>query len=285
MAFLRGFCRLLLLLCLGSLAAAWAQVPVPALTARVTDLTGTLSEAQRQSLESRLAAFEKAKGAQVAVLLVPTVKPESIEQYGIRVAEAWKLGRKGVDDGLILLMARNDREVRIEVGYGLEGVVPDVVAKRIIEETMVPRFRAGDLAGGIEDGVDRLLQVISGEPLPAPAPAVADGGGGGADVDLLFPLFMIAVVAGNVLRALLGRLLAAGVCGGLAAGVAGLLGASLFGIAGIGILVFIFILAGGSGFSGGRGGGGGWSGGGGFSGGGFSGGGGSFGGGGASGRW
>ncbi len=285
MAFLCGFCRLLLLLCLGSLTAAWAQVPVPALTARVTDLTGTLSEAQRQSLESRLAAFEKAKGAQVAVLLVPTVKPESIEQYGIRVAEAWKLGRQGVDDGLILLMARNDREVRIEVGYGLEGVVPDVVAKRIIEETMVPRFRAGDLAGGIEDGVDRLLQVISGEPLPAPVPAVADGGGGGADVDLLFPLFMIAVVAGNVLRALLGRLLAAGVCGGLAAGVAGLLGASLFGIAGIGILVFIFILAGGSGFSGGRGGGGGWSGGGGFSGGGFSGGGGSFGGGGASGRW
>jgi len=284
MAFLRGFCRLLLLLCLGCLTAAWAQVPVPALTARVTDLTGTLGEARRQSLESRLAAFEKEKGAQVVVLLVPTVKPESIEQYGIRVAEAWKLGRKGVDDGLILLMAKNDREVRVEVGYGLEGVVPDVVAKRIIEETMVPRFRAGDLAGGIDAGVDRLLQVIGGEPLPAPAPAVADGGSG-ADADLLFPLFMIAVVAGNVLRALLGRLLAAGVCGGLAAGVAGLLGASLFGIAGIGILVFIFILAGGSGFSGGRGGGGGWSGGGGFSGGGFSGGGGSFGGGGASGRW
>lgn len=277
MAFLRWFRRLLLLLCLGGLTAAWAQVPVPALKARVTDLTGTLSEAQRQSLENRLAAFEREKGAQVGVLLVPTVRPESIEQYGIRVAEAWKLGRKGVDDGLILLVAKNDREVRIEVGYGLEGAVPDVVAKRIIEESIVPRFRAGDMAGGIGAGVERLLAVIGGESLPAPT---ADHGGGDLNVDLLFPIFMVAVVAGNVLRALFGRLLAAGACGGVAAVVAGFMGASLFGVAGIGIVVFLFILVGGSGFVGGGGGGGGWSGGGGFSGGG-----GGFGGGGASGRW
>lgn len=280
MVFLRCVCRLLLLFCLGGLTAAWAQVPVPALKARVTDLTGTLSESQRQSLESRLAAFERDKGAQVGVLLVPTVRPESIEQYGIRVGEAWKLGRKGVDDGLILLVAKNDREVRIEVGYGLEGAVPDVVAKRIIEEAIVPRFRAGDMAGGIGAGVERLLAVIGGEPLPAPTASSA-GTGDGLNVDLLFPIFMIAVVAGNVLRALFGRLLAAGASGGVAALAAGLMGASLFGVAGIGIVVFCFILVGGSGFiGGGSGGGGGWSGGGGFSGGG-----GGFGGGGASGRW
>lgn len=272
-------CFLLALGCALLATGAWAQVPVPALQARVTDLTGTLEPGRRQALESRLAAFEKEKGAQIGVLLVPTVRPESIEQYGIRVAEAWKLGRKGVDDGLVLLVAKNDREVRIEVGYGLEGVVPDVVAKRIIEESIVPRFKAGDMAGGIEAGVERLMAVVGGEPLPPPA---AGGGAGEAsDIDLLFPVFMAAVIAGSILRALLGRLLAAGACGGVAAVAAGFMGASLFGIAGVGAIVFFFILVGGAGIFPGGGGGGGWS----SGGGGFSGGGGGFGGGGASGRW
>jgi len=265
-----------LLLCLPNLVQA--EVPLPPLKARVTDLSGALPQERKAALERRLAEFEGRKGAQVAVLVLPTVRPESIEQFGIRLAEQWKLGRKGVDDGLILIVALSDREMRIEVGYGLEGVVPDVVAKRIIEEVIIPRFKAGDVPGGIEAGVDKLLAVIDGEPLPPPASDA--GSGAGDDVDLLFPVFMIAIVAGSILRALLGRLLAAGACGGVAALVAGLMGASLFGIAGIAILVFLFILMGGSGIGGG--GGGGWSSGGG---GGFSGGGGSFGGGGASGRW
>lgn len=263
--------------------AAWAQVPVPPLKARVTDLTGTLDSSRRNALETRLADFERQKGVQIGVLLVPSVKPESIEQYGIRVAEAWKLGRKGVDDGLILLVAKNDREVRIEVGYGLEGVVPDAVAKRIIEEDIVPRFRNGDMAGGIEAGVGRLVAVISGEPLPPPA--LRASGSRASDGEQLFPLLLAAVVVGAMLRAVLGRLMAAGASGGVAALVAGFMGASVLGIAGVGIGVFLFVLFGNSGVGGvggfgGRGGGGGWS-----SGGGFSGGGGGFGGGGASGRW
>ncbi|HJW01697.1 MAG TPA: YgcG family protein [Azospira sp.] len=262
--------------------AARAQVPVPPLKARVTDLTGTLDSNRRNALETRLADFERQKGVQIGVLLVPTVKPESIEQYGIRVAEAWKLGRKGVDDGLILLVAKNDREVRIEVGYGLEGVVPDAVAKRIIEEDIVPRFRSGDMAGGIEAGVERVVAVISGEPLPPPASQAS--GSRASDGEQLFPLLLAAVVVGAMLRAVLGRLMAAGASGGVAALVAGFMGASLLGIAGVGIGVFLFVLLGNGGGLGGFGGpggrGGGWS-----SGGGFSGGGGGFGGGGASGRW
>ena len=279
MAWLRAGLAALALCCL--LPTAWAQVPVPPLKARVTDLTGTLDSSRRNALEARLADFERQKGAQIGVLLVPTVKPETIEQYGIRVAEAWKLGRQGVDDGVILLVAKNDREVRIEVGYGLEGMVPDVVAKRIIEESIVPRFRSGDMAGGIEAGVERLVAVISGESLPPPsaARAASDAGSGG---EQLFPLLLAAVVVGSMLRAVLGRLTAAGASGGIAALVAGVMGASLLGIAGVGIGVFLFVLLGNSGVGGlgGRGGGGGWS-----SGGGFSGGGGGFGGGGASGRW
>ena len=156
-----------LLLCGIALAAA-AEVPVPALKARVTDLAGVLTSAQRTALEERLAAFEAKKGSQIAVLIVPTTQPETIEQYGIRAVDAWKLGRKGVDDGALLLVAMKDRAVRIEVGYGLEGVLPDAIAKRIIDEEIVPRFRAGDYYGGIEAGVGRMIRVIEGEPLPPP---------------------------------------------------------------------------------------------------------------------
>ncbi|HSD60573.1 MAG TPA: YgcG family protein, partial [Burkholderiales bacterium] len=153
-----------------------AEVPVPPLQARVTDLTRTLSGGQQAALERRLAAFEQKKGSQVAVLIVPSTRPETIEQYAIRVAEQWKLGRKGVDDGALLLVAKDDREVRIEVGYGLEGVLPDATAKRIISEVIVPRFRQGDFAGGIDAGVGRMISVIEGEPLPPPQQRASGGG-------------------------------------------------------------------------------------------------------------
>ena len=139
-----------------AVACAEPLVPVPALAARVTDLTGTLTPEQVAALDSKLGSFEQAKGSQVAVLVVPTTRPEEIEQYAIRLADAWKLGRKGVDDGAILLVARDDRKVRIEVGYGLEGVLPDATANRIIDEDIVPRFRSGDYYGGIDAGVDRI---------------------------------------------------------------------------------------------------------------------------------
>src|SRR5574340_907947 len=128
---------------------AVADVAVPPLKSRVTDLTGTLSANEAVQLEQKLAAFEEKKGSQIAVLIVPTTQPETIEQYAIRVAEAWKLGRKGVDDGVLLLIAKNDRTLRIEVGYGLEGVLPDAIAKRIIDELIVPAFRQGDFAAGL----------------------------------------------------------------------------------------------------------------------------------------
>src|SRR5688572_31953205 len=152
-----------------ALGLAWAQVAVPPLTARVTDLTGTLTREQRVGLERSLEAFEARKGSQIAVLLVPTTAPEAIEQYALRVAEQWKIGRKKVDDGAILVVAKDDRALRIEVGYGLEGALNDATANRIIRELIVPRFREGDFYGGINAGLDRMMRVIDGEPLPAPA--------------------------------------------------------------------------------------------------------------------
>lgn len=145
---------------------ALADVAVPPLKARVTDLTGTLSAQQLATIEQNLAAFEKRKGSQIAVLIVPTTQPEAVEQYAVRVEEQWKLGRKGTDDGVLLLIAKDDRRLRIEVGYGLEGVLPDSIAKRIIEDDITPRFKQGDFYGGISAGVDRLIRKIDGEPLP-----------------------------------------------------------------------------------------------------------------------
>src|SRR5512145_1050521 len=130
---------LALLLC----GTAQAEVAVPELKQRVTDLTATLDAGQIQLLENKLAAFESAKGAQIAVLLLPTTEPETIEEFGIRVAESWKLGRKGVDDGVLLLVAKDDRKLRIEVGYGLEGILPDAVGKRIVSDDIAPHFRQG----------------------------------------------------------------------------------------------------------------------------------------------
>lgn len=269
----------------GALAVA-ALVPVPRLSTRVTDLTGTLPPADIQSIEQRLAAFERTKGSQVAVLLVPTTQPETIEQFGIRVVDQWKLGRGKVDDGALLLVARNDRAVRIEVGYGLEGALPDAIAKRIIEEVIIPRFRAGDFPGGIRDGVERMLGVIEGEPLPPPSRRdLGSAVGAFQNPDSIMFVVVGFLIVGGILRALMGRLPAALIGGSLAGVIAGVLvGALVIGGA-VAVLVFLILLLQGTGS--GRGGyyGGGRSGGGFGGGGGFSGGGGGFGGGGASGRW
>jgi uncharacterized protein len=286
---------------------AWTR-PVPAAeplaaippVARVVDQTGTLTPDQVEALTQKLAALEARKGSQIAVLIVPTTQPEDIAQYGIRVAEQWKLGRKGVDDGAILLVALKDRRMRIEVGYGLEGVVSDLASNRIIDEYLRPAFRAGDFYGGINAAVDRLVGLVDGEPLPPPkAEAARNRGGDG--IGAVFPvLFVVALIAGPILRRLLGRPIGAAATGGLAGYVAWLL-VGVLGIAAVvAIAAFVFTLIGGLGgggpwASGRRGGFGGWGGGlggGGFGGGGFggggggwSGGGGGFGGGGSSGSW
>ncbi len=270
---------------LGAALLARAEVPVPALSGRVVDLTGTLSGQAVNRLESRLADFEAKKGSQIAVLIVPTTQPEDIEQFGIRVAEQWKLGRKGVDDGAILLVAKNDRHVRIEVGYGLEGALPDATAERIIADTIAPHFKVGDYDGGVEAGVERMIRVVDGEPLPEPdrrweASPQSIG-------NLLPLLFGVVLVAGGVLRSLFGRLPGALAAAALAGLIAWVLSRFVLLGVGAGVLGFLFALlfggargwaAGGGwgGFGGGLGGGGG---------GGFRGGGGGFGGGGASGSW
>src|SRR6201988_3227417 len=162
-----------LLLCWAGLAAA--DVTVPPLTGRVVDQTGTLAPSDIASLTQQLKDLESRKGSQVAVLIVPTTQPETIEQFSIRAAEAWKIGRKKIDDGALLVIAKNDHRLRIEVGYGLEGALTDVTARRIIDETIVPRFKEGDFAGGISEGLTRMIGVIDGEPLPKPAPEASHG--------------------------------------------------------------------------------------------------------------
>ena len=283
---------LALMLCWG--LAAVADVAVPPLTGRVVDRTGTLNSGDVSSVEQKLRDFESRKGSQVAVLIVPTTEPETIEQYSLRVAEQWKIGRKKIDDGAILVVAKNDRKLRIEVGYGLEGALNDVTAKRIIDEVITPKFRSGDFGGGISDGVDRILGVIDGEPLPAPAKRQTLNFNNFDVGDLLNPFVIIAVlVLGGIMRSTLGRLFGSLATGGLLALVAWFLVGSLIVSAITGLIASIFTLFGDAITTPGRSGGGGWSGGGGsYSGGssssdsgGFSGGGGSFGGGGASGSW
>jgi len=150
--------------------AAVADVAVPPLTGRVVDKTATLSSSDVASLDQTLKDFEARKGSQLAVLIVPTTQPETIEQYSLRVAEAWKIGRRKIDDGAILVVAKDDRKLRIEVGYGLEGALTDVTSKRIIDEIITPSFRSGNFAAGISAGVDRIIRVVDGEKLPAPEP-------------------------------------------------------------------------------------------------------------------
>ncbi|HEY7739634.1 MAG TPA: YgcG family protein [Steroidobacteraceae bacterium] len=271
-------------------AVAQSLRPVPPLATRVTDLTGTLSQAEQAELEAELAGFESRKGAQIAVLIVPSTEPEAIEQYSIRVVDAWKLGRAASDDGALLLVAKDDRAMRIEVGRGLEGALTDLVSKRIVSDTIAPHFRQGDFAGGIAAGVAQMIRVIDGEPLPAPD----RGWGGGTErlAGMLPILFGVVFVGSMVLRAILGRALGSvatgGVTGAIVWWVTQVLGLAI----GVGIVAIIASLL--LGFAGprrwsSRPGHGGWSTGGwgrGSSGsGGFRGGGGSFGGGGASGRW
>jgi uncharacterized protein len=263
-------------------ATGWAQVAVPPLTAQVVDQTGTLTSEQKAELERRLRQLELRKGSQIAVLVVASTAPETVEQYALRVAEQWKLGRKGIDDGALLLVAKDDRAVRIEVGYGLEGALNDATASRIIREIIVPRFRDGDFYGGVNAGVDAMRGVIEGEPLPAPKAARSEGGNVGQALPVLL---ILALVAGGLLRAMLGRFLGGAITGGLVGALAWLLVGTIAVALFAGVIAFVFTLLGGGrgygygGFAGGFGGGG-------FSSsGGFSGGGGSFGGGGASGRW
>jgi uncharacterized protein len=280
-------------------------VAIPALSARVTDRTNTLSASERQALETKLADWEAKTGNQLVVLIVPTTKPEPIESYSIRVAEAWKIGRKGQDNGAIFVVAKDDHRMRIEVGYGLEGVLTDVTSHRILDETVAPLFKQNRFAEGIDAGVDRIIAVVgSGQPLPAPAKSPSRGTPGhGFDFgQLLIFLFVAVPIIGSVLSRIFGRVLGSGVGGGVLGAAAWLLAGSVAIGVGVGILVLLFLLLftagaglippggmrsgsrhGGVWFPGGGGfGGGGFGGGGG---GGFSGGGGSFGGGGSSGSW
>ena len=286
----------LLFIALALLAGlARAEVAVPPLQSRVTDLTGTLSAQQRSALEQTLAEFEARKGSQIAVLLVPTTQPETIEQYAVRVEERWKLGRKGVDDSVLFLIAKEDRKLRLEVGYGLEGVLPDVAAKRIIEDDITPRFKQGDFYGGLRAGVDRVMRTLEGEPLPPPRRAGGAAGSAlGQHLDWLVPAFILFAVGQGLLNRVFGRFLGAGFTGGLAGLLAWIvLGSLAIALVAAIVAFFLGVLGGLSpgrrgGFGGGYGGwGGGGFGGGGFGGGGggFSGGGGSSGGGGASGSW
>jgi len=231
----------LLALCAFLPPGARAQVPVPALTAHVTDVTGTLADAQRASLEQTLQAFEAKKGSQISVLMVPTTAPETIEQYSLRVVEQWKLGRKNIDDGVLLIIAKDDRTLRIEVGYGLEGALTDATSSRIINETIVPRFRQGDYYSGVAAGLDSIMRVIDGEPLPPPnRPA-----GGTAQLAHYLPvLFVLTLVAGGLLRVLLGRLPGAIVTAGAVAVVAWMLSGALFIAAVAGVIAFAFTLLG-----------------------------------------
>ena len=284
-----------------SLAGAQDLLPVPPLSARVIDQTGMLDAIQLKGLEDKLAAFEQSKGTQIAFLLVATTQPEDIASYANRVGNAWKIGRKDVGDGLLLVVAKNDRKVRIEVAKTLEGAIPDLAAKHIIDEAITPKFRQGDFAGGLHAAADRIIARVSGEALPAPSAPAPRGDEGFNWMDLAIFLFIAVPVAGRVLSGVLGRKLGALATGAGVGTIALLITSSIVvaAIAALIALVFAMISGGGSPIGSGRrghwgggpwiggsggGGGGGWSGGGGGGWGG-SGGGGDFGGGGASGDW
>lgn len=300
-AVLRGFLSLLLTwLMLGGLGvAAQTQdggvLPVPALSGHVIDQASALAAPQRQAIDDKLSAFERERGTQLVVLIVPTTQPEDIAAYAQRVGDTWKIGRRNVGDGLLLVVALNDRRVRIEVAKALEGAVPDLAASRIIEGAIVPAFKRGDVAAGIDAGVDQLMARVRGEdlPLPLPEPGRPHSPPGAQLEDLVvFGLIGVPIVAG-VLGAIFGRKLGAMLTGGLGGGIVWWLTTSLMlgGVASVVVAIFALAMGNGGARRGGWGGGpgGGWGGGGGgwSSGGGgwSSGGGGDFGGGGASGRW
>lgn len=283
------------MLCLLLIQPAAAFVDVPKLESPVTDLTGTLSPAQAQALESKLLAFEKTKGSQIAVLIVPTTQPEDIAEFGIKVADLWRIGRKGVDDGVIFIIAKDDRKFRLEVGYGLEGVIPDAIAKRITSEIVKPYFKNNDFTGGINAGVDQLIKLIECEPLPEPEQQPMQEFSQGGESAFLFILFG-GLFVGSMLSSFFGSVPGALLAGGGSTLIASSLMGFGIGAILLGLIVFFLLSA--------RfGGGGGWSNGGGYYGGGGGypgggswggsdsgsswggGGGGSFGGGGASDSW
>ncbi|MDI1254394.1 TPM domain-containing protein [Thermomonas sp.] len=285
----------LLLLFLPCLAGA-QQAMIPVFNSPVVDTTGTLDAASKQQLEQQALDLQQRKGSQLQVLMVPTTAPETIEQYAVRAFEQFKLGRKGTDDGVLLVVAKDDRKVRIEVGYGLEGAIPDITAGRVIQEYLVPKFRQGDYAGAIEDATAQLVRLIDGEPLPEPVadnPTGPDRGG-----NWLFALFA-ALIVGQITRGFFSRMpggVRALFGAGASGGIAWLLSSAML-VGGIGAVIgfIISVSAGGGGrfarhsnwggFGGGGFGGGGFGGSGGGAGGGWSGGGGMSGGGGASGSW
>jgi uncharacterized protein len=272
--------------------------PIPTLTARVTDETQTLSAPEKQALETKLADWEQRTGNQLVVLLVPSTKPEPIEGYSLRVAEAWKIGRKGQDNGALFVVAKDDRKMRIEVGYGLEGVLTDATSRRIIAENVAPLFRQNQFAAGVNAGVDRIIAVVgTGQPLPAQRSAPARKSQGFDFQTLLILLFVGVPIIGGILSRIFGRMLGSTVGAGVVGAAAWVVAGSLAIAIGAGVIALVIMLLFGAGGGIGRRGGmwiptGGWGGGGlgggggfGGGGGGFSGGGGSFGGGGASGGW
>lgn len=281
---------LLALLTMLFCVTALAEVAVPNLTQHITDLTGTLTVDEQQALESKLSAFEQTKGSQIAVLMLPTTQPETIDQYSIRVVDVWKLGRKKVDDGVLLLIAKEDRKLRIEVGYGLEGALNDATAKRIISEVISPLFKQGRYYAGVDAGVDNIVKVIEGEALPPPTSSHSSPGAYSDKFNNLLGAGVVIFMVGNfILRQILGRLPGGLIVGGLIGAVAWVILSSIAAGVMIGFMAFVLSMlfgqsgGGGSSFPTGWGGGsyrggdsgGGWSGGGG----------GGFGGGGASGDW
>ncbi|WP_108796733.1 TPM domain-containing protein, partial [Xanthomonas fragariae] len=238
----------LLLLLLPASLLAQDLAAIPPLRSPVVDVTGTLDAAQIQQLEQQALALQQRKGAQLQILIVPTTQPEAIEQYTQRVFDQWKIGRKGVDDGVLLLVAKDDRRVRIQPGYGLEGAIPDIVANRIIQEYLAPRFREGDYGGGIRDATATLAGLIEGEALPEPVSGHAGGGlgsGAGGWIIALFIGFVVSMVARGILGAL-PRPLRALLTGIAAGGVAFLFTSLLFASVGSAVIGLLAGLASGS---------------------------------------
>jgi len=262
------------------LAAEGDPLPIPALTAPVTDTAGLLNPADVDALNTRLLLFSKEKGSQIAILIVPTTAPEDIFSYSFRVADNWKLGRKGVDDGVLVVIAVQDRKSNLQVGYGLEGAIPDARAKQVLDDIMAPHFRQGDFAGGLNAGTNALIKLINGEDLPAPQSRQGRNKG---NENAIVLAIVAGVVGGLLIRGVFGRGFGSVAGGGIALAIALLLGVAI--AAAIFAAIFAAVAATSSGRGGFGGLGGGYGGGGFGGGGGFSGGGGGFGGGGASGSW
>ena len=225
--------------------AALADTEVPELKGRVVDLTNTLNASYIETLNQRIHSFEQRKGSQIAILIVPTTQPETIEQYSIRAAEAWKIGRKKIDDGALLVIAKNDHKLRIEVGYGLEGALTDITSRRIIDEVIAPRFKEGDFAGGISEGLTRMIGVIDGEPLPKPKPEASHGENFDwmSGLSASWPFILVgALFIGSAMRAIFGRLLGASAAGGLFAVLGWAIAGSLIAGAVMGGVAFLLVL-------------------------------------------